>query len=92
MSFLTRRREIALGDTVILYVNFNSLYPVTVREDYTQQTPMGAVPTESLVGAREEGDGGATAAGLIVSGVSVVEYLLYRGPSGRTVFSFLLLA
>lgn len=62
MSFASFKPLIEVGDTVILYVNFNQMYPIVVRNkitnksgkevDYVHQTTFGALRVRDLVGRR----------------------------------------
>ena len=62
MGFLNRKEVIEENDLVILYVNFNSIYPVYVREkvmsrkgvevENIYQTKYGSLKAMDLVGVR----------------------------------------
>ena len=62
MSFSRYKSTIELGDTVILYVSFNAMYPVVVTEKRTTrngdevenviQTTYGGLPVKELVGKK----------------------------------------
>ena len=62
MGFLNRKEVIEENDLVILYVNFNSIYPVYVREkvmsrkgvevENIYQTKYGSLKAMDLVGIR----------------------------------------
>ena len=62
MSFACYKDRVDLGDTAILYINFNVMYPVTVSElkpdktgemkEHIVQTSFGALKVKDLVGKR----------------------------------------
>ncbi len=63
MSFATYKSMIEEGDTVILYIDFNQMYPlrVTARTqskksgesiEHVKQTPFGALKVKDLVGKK----------------------------------------
>lgn len=55
MSFAKYKPQVEAGDTVIVYVGFDAIFPIVVEEGKITQTKYGAMRHDWLIGCKYGG-------------------------------------